>query len=67
MRNFHDSDFRKSSFSNHPVYTHCVEVAMHGTEVAVRDSKDSAKTTLRFTRDEWRAFINGVKDEQFEI
>lgn len=46
----------------------CVEVALteDGT-VAVRDSKDPLAATLKFTADEWSAFINGAKGGEFDL
>jgi hypothetical protein len=45
----------------------CVEVAELGTAVAVRDSKDRSGPILIFTPEEWRAFVGGVKDGEFEL
>jgi Domain of unknown function (DUF397) len=46
----------------------CVETAVlpHGG-VAVRDSKDRGGPALVYTPREWRAFIAGVKDGEFEL
>jgi hypothetical protein len=35
--------------------------------VAVRDSKDLGGPKLLFTHDEWKAFIGGVVDGEFDI
>jgi Domain of unknown function (DUF397) len=60
-----DSYWIKSSlsFSN----GNCVEVASlpHG-EIGVRDSKNSAGPVLRFTSDEWHAFLGGVRNGEFD-
>ena len=46
----------------------CVEVAhLSGGNVALRDSKDAAKAPHVFDRDEWSAFIAGVKDGEFDL
>jgi hypothetical protein len=46
----------------------CVEVAhLAGGSVAVRDSKDSAKPAHVFDREEWAAFIAGVKNGEFDL
>jgi hypothetical protein len=45
----------------------CVEMHEHQGEIHVRDSKDKTGPFLTFTPDEWRAFINGVKDDEFTI
>lgn len=57
--------FRRSSFCGGGV---CVEVAaLPGDEIVIRDSKDTRSDAplLRFTPDEWDAFIAGVVDGQF--
>lgn len=55
--------FRRSSFCGSGA---CVEVAtLPGDEVALRDSKDDDSPILRFTPDEWDAFVAGVLDGQF--
>ncbi len=63
---FDDSEFRKSTFSP-PATTRCVEVAMRGDTIGVRDSNDPSKQTLIFTREEWEAFIGGVKTGEFDL
>jgi hypothetical protein len=45
----------------------CVEVAeLSGDQIAVRDSKDPDGPVLRFTRGEFRAFVKGVVDKEFD-
>jgi hypothetical protein len=45
----------------------CVEVAdLSGGEVGVRNSRDSGGAVLRFTPDEWHAFIGGVHKGEFD-
>lgn len=57
-------DFRVSSFCN---WGECVEVgAASNGSVLVRDSKDADRRTLEFTRDEWVAFVKGVKAGEFD-
>jgi hypothetical protein len=57
-------NFKISSFCN---WGECVEVgtASDGS-VLVRDSKDTDHQTLTFTRDEWLAFVKGVKAGEFD-
>ena len=51
------------SFSN----GNCVEVtSLSDGEIGVRDSKDSEGPVLRFTPDEWRAFLGGVHNGEFD-
>jgi len=58
-------DFKKSSGSR--IITWCVAVAVTPKGVAIRDTKDPRKKTLFFTRGEWRAFVRGVKNCEFEV
>ncbi len=44
----------------------CVEVAFVDDAIAVRDSKNPSGPALVYTRDEWIAFIGGVKDGEFD-
>jgi len=43
-----------------------VEVASLGDGVALRDSKDQDGPVLRFTREEWSAFLVGAKAGEFD-
>lgn len=45
----------------------CVEVAVAGETVGVRDSKDPLGPVLRFTRSEWQAFLDGVDAGEFKL
>ncbi len=63
---FEDREFSKASFSQY-VWNQCVQVARRDDIVGVRDSKDTEKTTLCFSREEWQAFIKGVKAGEFDI
>jgi hypothetical protein len=36
-------------------------------DILVRDSKDQSITPMRFTADEWQAFIAGVKAGEFDL
>jgi hypothetical protein len=59
------SSWAKSSlsFSN----GNCVEVAnLLDGGIGVRDSKDSEGPVLRFTSDEWHAFLGGVRNGEFD-
>ena len=63
-----DSHFKKSLACPPCINVACVAVAISpNQEVAVRNSSDPQKTTLVFTRDEWDAFIKGVKDGDFDV
>jgi Domain of unknown function (DUF397) len=57
--------WRKSSHSGNT--GNCVEVAAAETVVRVRDSKNRSGPWLTVTADEWRDFIDGVRDGQFQL
>jgi hypothetical protein len=44
----------------------CVELARTGGLIAIRDSKNPAGPVLRYTPAEWRAFLDGAKNGEFD-
>jgi Domain of unknown function (DUF397) len=51
------------SFSN----GNCVEVAdLVDGSIGVRNSRDTEGAVLRFTPDEWHAFLGGVRNGEFD-
>jgi Domain of unknown function (DUF397) len=44
----------------------CVEVRTHDGAIQLRDSKNPTGPVLVFTPDEWRAFIDGAKQGEFD-
>ena len=45
----------------------CVEVAsLPGGTIGVRNSRDSAGPVLKFTPEEWSAFLGGVRTGEFD-
>jgi hypothetical protein len=54
--------WHKSSFSTNS----CVEVAPLRGGVAIRDSKNPDGGILVYTPDEWRAFLAGVRNGEFD-
>jgi hypothetical protein len=60
-----DSSWVKSSLSF--ANGNCVEVAnLPDGVIGVRDSKHSDGPVLRFTPDEWHAFLGGVRNGEFD-
>jgi hypothetical protein len=45
----------------------CVEVAMTGSEIAIRDSKRADSPILTYDATEWRVFIEAVKNGEFDL
>jgi Domain of unknown function (DUF397) len=45
----------------------CVEIRVVGDAVLVRDSKDDRGLVLSYTREEWAAFVEGVKAGEFDV
>jgi hypothetical protein len=64
MRDLVDATWRKSTYS---AVNGCVEIAFLDGFVAVRDSKERQGQALVFTPVEWQAFIDGVRDGQFDL
>ncbi|MGI5995544.1 MAG: DUF397 domain-containing protein [Saccharomonospora viridis] len=57
--------WRKSSFSS--ANQDCVEFRRVEGGVEVRNSKRPDEATVSYTDSEWRAFIAGVKNGEFDI
>lgn len=65
---FKDNDFMVSSLTRGTFAEKtCVAVAIKSDGVAVRNSNDNSKNTVYFTPDEWKAFIGGVRNGEFDI
>lgn len=62
----HNKWFKSSESGNNGG---CVEVLFTPSfsQILVRDTKDPSSQPLNFTSDEWRAFIKGAKDGEFDI
>lgn len=57
--------FKKSSLCTQGA---CVEVALLSDNlVTLRDSKSTNGPTLTFSSEEWRAFVGGVKNNEFDV
>jgi Domain of unknown function (DUF397) len=67
MERLDDLRWRKSSFSGNGGGS-CVEVAGHDGAILVRDTKDHGRGPVhRYTPDEWRAFVAGVRNGEFDL
>ncbi len=44
----------------------CVQVAAAGEMILLGDSKSPHGPTLSYTRDEWEAFVSGIKNGEFD-
>lgn len=62
-----DGDFRTPKECSTGGVFNCVAVAITQEGVAVRDTKDVAKTTLNFTHGEWKIFVDAAKQGEFDI
>lgn len=60
-----NEEWRKSSRSGSD--SNCVEVRLSGDMIQVRDTKDRGKIPHAYTRAEWRAFLDGAKDGEFDL
>lgn len=63
-RNPTEPTWHKSSASGQ---SNCVEVAHQPGCVLVRDSKAREAAPLRFTQEEWAAFLAGVRRGEFDL
>lgn len=64
IRDLAEAEFRKATGSGD---VGCVEVALTGNAVGVRDSKAQGRgPVLGFTPHEWRIFVQGIKDGEFD-
>ncbi|RZU49891.1 uncharacterized protein DUF397 [Krasilnikovia cinnamomea] len=60
-----DQNWRTSTRSG--TEGNCVEVRLDGETIVVRDSKNRSGPVLRFTDAEWRAFLAGAQDGEFDL
>lgn len=66
-RGFRDDEFVVGNTGRCGGNRKCVAVAINKNGVAIRDTKDSGKTTLVFTRKEFQVFTRAVKNGQFDV
>ncbi|MCP9211467.1 DUF397 domain-containing protein [Streptomyces cucumeris] len=55
--------WRKSSYSSGTGA--CLEIAITGGIVALRDSKDISRPAMLFSTDAWTAFVRGAAEGEF--
>jgi Domain of unknown function (DUF397) len=63
---FNSALWRKSTRSS-PSGDNCVEVALDGVRVGVRDSKDPAGSVLQFDARSWQEFLDAAKRGEFDL
>lgn len=62
------NEWLKSTFSNGTGGNNCVEVRwIYGHDVMIRNSNKPNGHRVRFTPEEWKAFVEGVKAGQFDL
>ena len=61
----HYTEWRKSTRSGNQ--SNCVMVRSSDRTVQVKDSKDPEGPVLTFTHDEWRTFVRGAADGEFDL
>jgi hypothetical protein len=67
MENTVNFRWRKSSFSGNGG-GNCVEVGQAADgAILVRDTKDRSRVAHQFTPAEWRAFVTGVRNGEFDL
>jgi Domain of unknown function (DUF397) len=59
-----EARWHKSTFSSS---TGCVEIAETPEVIGVRDTKDPEGPVLRFSPEEWGAFVAGVRNGEFDL
>lgn len=63
---FNSALWRKSTRSS-PSGDNCVEIALDGVRVGVRDSKNRAGSVLQFDAQSWQEFLDGAKRGEFDL
>ncbi len=44
----------------------CIQIASHGEQIVIGDSKNPAGPILTYTRSEWAAFVDGIREGDFD-
>jgi hypothetical protein len=63
MTDWSNADWRRSPLC---ATGSCVEIAIAGPQVAMRDSKTSRESILQFDKRTWEEFLAGVRNGEFD-
>ena len=44
----------------------CIQVASRGEQIVIGDTKNPGGPVLTYTRSEWTAFVDGIRDGDFD-
>lgn len=66
MTEDHGERWIRSRYCSGPNST-CVEITVGANQVGVRDGKENNGSVLRFSVEEWRTFIRGVRAGDFNV
>ena len=44
----------------------CIRVASHGEQIVIGDSKNPGGPILTYSRSEWTAFVDGIREGDFD-
>lgn len=64
-KQFQEDDFKISTLCKTQCCHLCVSVAFNDDQVAVRNMEDPEKTLL-FNKEEWKVFVQSVKQGEFD-
>ena len=64
---YSDRVFIKSSFSPSAPNVRCVDVSIGENDVLVTNLAQKKCQVIKFSLDEWSAFIKGVKNNEFDV
>ena len=45
----------------------CVSVKIGNDAIQIRNTEDRTKVMVTFSRDEWQAFVKGIKNGEFDL
>jgi hypothetical protein len=62
-----NGDFSTWLTSSYCASNNCVEVSLSADAVGMRDSKNRTQPALVYNMDQWRDFVAGVRDGEFDV